>query len=344
LAIESATPFFRRGYLLVDLFFILSGFIISYTRDAGSMRVMSRREVYDFYVARIARIYPLHAFCLCAIVAATLSLSLLHGWRHAQGVANPFDPAAIRSFVEELLLVQAWIPDAPRWNVPSWSISAELFAYLLFPLVLLLRHHVQRWVFSILLGLPAAFYTGVLLTGGSLDIIAGLAPLRCLSGFSIGIFLCERRSAVTRWSDGMVAFGQLAAVAGSMAVLATPCPDPVIIPFFALLVIATWEDRGPLRSLLLHRPLLQSGELSYSVYLTHVGLIAIVFPIWFALNARVSLNPDLARSLYIAVCLVLVIIVSRWTHAHVEEKGRRVVRRLLGGRSRRAPRGASVQS
>ena len=236
------------------------------------MRVMSRSEAHDFYVARFARVYPLHVFCLCVIVATTLSLSLMHSWRHAESLKVAVDPAAARSFVEELLLIQAWIPSAPRWNIPSWSISAELFAYVLFPFILLLRHHAPRLASFLLLALPLAFYVDVLMGTGSLDIIAGLAPLRCLSGFMIG---CKSAAAA-------------AAAAAAASVLAVRCPDPVIIPFFALLVIATWEDRGPLRPLLLRHSLMRSGELSYSVYLNHVGLIAIAFPIFSALNARVQ--------------------------------------------------------
>lgn len=329
LPVESTTAFFNRCYLLVDLFFILSGFIISYTRDAGSLRVMSRGEARDFYVIRLARIYPLHVFCLCGALVATIGLWLVRRWHHAELGTTVVDAAAARSFIEEILLVQAWIPGAPRWNIPSWSISAELFAYLTFPLILLARHHLPRLTSCLLLMLPLAFYLVVMLRTGSLDIIAGAAPLRCLSGFMIGVLLCEYRQGVASWPNGVIAACQCLAVVAIVAVLATPCPDPVIIPFFALLVIVTWEDRGPLRAVLFHRTLIRSGELSYSVYLNHVGVIAVALPVWYAVMARVSGDADLARAVYISICLAVIVLVSRWTSIHIEERGRQFIRRSL---------------
>lgn len=329
LAIETETPFFARCYLLVDLFFILSGFIISYTRETGSMRVMKGREVYDFYVARIARVYPLHLFCLFISVVLTLLFGLVHGARHAGKLNLAIDSAGEWSFVAELFLVQSWIPGTPRWNIPSWSISAEMFSYLLFPLVLFARHHLPRPMSWLMLALPIGFYGAVLGGTESLDIIAGLAPLRCLSGFFLGMILCEHRHWTARWSDSVIALSQGAGLAGSITVLATRCPDPLIIPFFTLIVFSTWQDRGPLHWLLVRRPLLRSGELSYSVYLTHVELIGVAIPMWYAVTIRIPLPPDEGRIIYIVGCFAAIVVVSNWTHSHIEQQGRRVVRRLL---------------
>lgn len=335
LAIETATPFFERGYLLVDLFFILSGFVISLTSDADRTRPFTGQEVRQFYAARVARIYPLHLFCLCFVVAATLALAQLRQWHHPGAPAPWIDAGAARSLVAELFLVQAWIPGAPHWNIPSWSISAELVAYAAFPLILVLRARLPRLAPWLLAFLPLAFYLSVLLGSGSLDIIAGLAPLRCLGGFMIGIILYDLRHATASWSDGMVAGCQLVAVAGIVAVLATRCPDPVVIPPFALLVIATWQDRGPVPRLLRHRVFSRSGELSYSIYLTHVCLIGIIVPLWYSLMARVGLRDDMSRIALIAVCVAAVLMASQWTYAHVEQTGRRRLRQLFSRPARR---------
>ena len=61
-AFERYTPAFTRSYLFVDLFFILSGFIISYVNDAGRAKGVSLGEMRSFMRARVARLYPLHFF------------------------------------------------------------------------------------------------------------------------------------------------------------------------------------------------------------------------------------------------------------------------------------------
>ena len=63
LGFETATNFFEQSYLMVDLFFILSGFIISFTARPDG-RTMARQECRKFYRMRVARIFPLHVFCL----------------------------------------------------------------------------------------------------------------------------------------------------------------------------------------------------------------------------------------------------------------------------------------
>ena len=333
LRIEVATSFFDRGYLLVDLFFVLSGFVISLTSDADRTVPFNATETRDFYVARLARVYPLHVFCLCYVTACMLAVAALRQWHH--GTVGQFDPKAAQSFVEELLLVQAWIAGAPRWNIPSWSISAEAFAYAVFPLLVALDVRLPRLARGLLLLFPLGFYLWVWRGGGSLDFITGAAPFRCLAGFTLGMALFHLRWTVAGWSGRMLAACQFISAAGVILVLAIPTPDPLVIPFFALLVIATWQDRGPLPALLCNRFLLWSGEVSYSVYLNHVCLIALVTPVWYWVAIRAGLPSDLARLLLIATCFAAVLIVSQWTYTHVERSSRRYLRRRLLRRTRR---------
>lgn len=65
LPFENWSPFLSRGYLMVDLFFILSGFIISYVYNRPDMAVM---KTGNFLIKRIIRLYPLHVFCLFLFV------------------------------------------------------------------------------------------------------------------------------------------------------------------------------------------------------------------------------------------------------------------------------------
>ena len=113
--------FLRNGTTAVSLFFLLSGFILSYTYLE---RLDSGRAVYNFWVARFARIYPVYLLSMLIALPFYIHLS-----------------APIKLAV--LAMVQAWNPFHPEWggawNYPAWSLSVEAFFYLVFPFF-------QKWI------------------------------------------------------------------------------------------------------------------------------------------------------------------------------------------------------
>ncbi|MBW8882454.1 MAG: acyltransferase, partial [Asticcacaulis sp.] len=114
-----------KGYLGVELFFVLSGFILSHVYlEAFRTGRFSYR---DFLWARLARIYPLH-------LAITAGLGLLILALAVAGVHAGDKLVVWSSLPAQLTLTQAWgLAPHGGWNHPSWSISAEWFAYLTFP-------------------------------------------------------------------------------------------------------------------------------------------------------------------------------------------------------------------
>lgn len=117
-----------RGYLGVDLFFVLSGFVIAY-RYGG--RIPGRRSYAAYVLRRLGRIYPLH-------LVTFLILAAVAQWGSSVGVdlgeSSYYEVDA--RVLYNLLLVQAWgVTNEPSWNLPSWSISVEWLAYLAFPLL-----------------------------------------------------------------------------------------------------------------------------------------------------------------------------------------------------------------
>lgn len=115
-----------KGYLGVELFFVLSGFILSHVY--AEARTAGRFRYGGFIWARVARIYPLHLLTTLAMGA----LALLAG---AIGAAVEHDVANPAALPANLLLVHAWgVLPSGSWNHPSWSVSAEWAAYLAFPL------------------------------------------------------------------------------------------------------------------------------------------------------------------------------------------------------------------
>ena len=114
--------FFVHGYLAVDLFFILSGFVMALTYGGAFEAGISSRAYLDFLGKRLGRVYPLYI----ALTAAVAVLSYA-----GIGTVNPPSPVDLASNV---LLIQAW-GIADSIDVPAWSISTEFAAYLLFPLL-----------------------------------------------------------------------------------------------------------------------------------------------------------------------------------------------------------------
>lgn len=110
------------GSAAVGLFFVLSGFVLSHAYRGANTTTDPRR----FYLARFARIWPLHAVCLALVFVAP-------------GFQGPPQSAAEwGSVTMHALLLQAWSTDirfAHAWNGPAWSLSVEAFFYVLFPML-----------------------------------------------------------------------------------------------------------------------------------------------------------------------------------------------------------------
>ncbi len=117
------------GYLGVPFFFMLSGYILthSYASTPEKAAIINKKQ---FWWKRFARVYPLYIFSLLINIPSAVSHSVgLHG---AAGAAERLIP----TFAASALMVQSWSPYLlGEWNRPSWSLSAEAFFYLVFPLV-----------------------------------------------------------------------------------------------------------------------------------------------------------------------------------------------------------------
>jgi peptidoglycan/LPS O-acetylase OafA/YrhL len=267
---------FAKGYLAVDLFFILSGFVLWYNY-ADRLRAGGPGEAGAFLWRRIARIWPLHAFILALFVA--FSLVLVTTGRDSS--AYPFAELPLH-----LLLVQNWgFTSELRWNDPAWSISTELAAYLVFPLVVL----AARWerlptpallaVGAALLGaIPLLFWAhGETVLGAR---IPQLGLPRCLLEFALGNLLCLfwLRSRGHRHA-GRIALAACAAIL--LAALGLGWAETVFLPAaFLAGLLALALGRGVLARTLGGAIPRYLGEISYSTYLAHTFLF-LVFKLAF---------------------------------------------------------------
>jgi peptidoglycan/LPS O-acetylase OafA/YrhL len=258
-----AMPLFARGYLMVDLFFILSGFVISigyYDRVMGSG---GTRQYGDFLVNRLARVWPLHL-----VVMLVFTARFLVHISGTQGVA--LTPA---NLITNIFMIQSWGWGAQPIAGNSWSVSTEVAAYLLFPLIAWLAVSRRTW------GLVAAAGALLLLVAssgrgasGPMDVIDSdtvLTLLRCLAGFALGVvaWRCMGR----RWCRALLDRPASFACVGIALGLAFLIPggDLAVIALLPLLVLSCAYDRPMVRALLANPLSVHLGLISYSIYLWH---------------------------------------------------------------------------
>lgn len=287
--------FFAKGYLAVDFFFLLSGFVI-WLSWGPRLREAGWREVPRFLQKRIARIWPLHVVVLGGTVALALALA-------ATGRAN----AAEYPFGElplHVVLLQNWgFTDRLAWNDPAWSISCELAAYLAFPLLVRAVdwRTLPAWLVA---GAAAAFL--VILAAAMHDQptlghdIARFGLVRCLAEFAAGSAVC---ALWLRWKTApmlpaLLAFGLSAtAFAGWIAGV----PETLAIPFaFVTLLLGLAMTSGLRGNPLDAAPLHYLGEISYATYLSHFMLF-VVFKLVFVDDAHAV--PPMLVALYLAMVL-----------------------------------------
>ena len=253
-----------KGYLGVELFFTLSGFILCHVYLQGFGE--GRFKYADFLWARLARIYPVH-------LATLAGLGVLAGVATALGLHAGDKLLIWSSLIPNLLLVQAWglAPDG-GWNHPSWSISAEWFAYLAFPAFAMLAWRLRR---RPLIAVAAACLL-VIVMQEAFGRIAGFpltkatilwGALRIVPCFALGCavnLLWRAKPLVTRIEATVVTLSGLIA---AFAFAAVDSPDwASVIAFGALIYgMACLSSTGSRR---LTAPVfVYLGEVSFAVYM-----------------------------------------------------------------------------
>lgn len=269
---DAFKPFYLAG--AVPFFFVLSGFILT---TVG----MRDRSWGQFFIARIARIWPAHIAAIALLTVAFWPWSL-----------DYFKPGqALQVLVAHALLIQAWFPNRAMWgglNGVSWSISAEMFFYALFPFLYAAMEKRPFLMFGCVTAACVLFVTVVSLTVPSIESewTGSISPLTGLWSFSTGVVAGTIVKGRARsWTMGAWKWSLVEALAFSLAALANllaanlpPSEIPGLnvfyrdmgaAPAYALLIGILAISNGIASKGLSSAAFVYLGEISFSFYLVH---------------------------------------------------------------------------
>jgi peptidoglycan/LPS O-acetylase OafA/YrhL len=322
------------GYVWVGLFYVLSGFVLARAHPAP----MAAAERRAFWAARVARLYP--AYLLAFALAAPFALER---WE-AGGPLAAAKAAAVAAAA--LLLVQAWLPPIARlWNAPGWSTSVVLAFYVAFPLAAARLARLSRaglWgalagAWALTLAFPLA-WLALRPDGAVADYSWGepawLAALKFhpvaragefLAGVALGL-LHHRGLALRREVAALAAPAALAAACALLAWGGAPyvlLHNGLLVPLFALAVLALAEGAGPLARVLGSSPARSLGDAAFALY-------ALQEPLWLWAR-RLEGSPGAPATpafvlAYTAAAIAAALAISRG----LERPARRALRSLLG--------------
>jgi peptidoglycan/LPS O-acetylase OafA/YrhL len=300
----------HHGDMGVDLFFVLSGFVLAYNYHDAFPQVTGT-SYFRFLWLRLARIYPVHCAGL-AVWGMFLIANLV--LKHSE-VSQQFFGA--RALLAQLLLVQSWsVPMVMSWNYPAWSISMEWLAYLAFPFLI-------RFVAKSTSVAAPLFGLAVLGLGAPLLMTTPAGHfVRIGTEFTAGclLYLLYSRGCGVR-----LPWGWISSLVFLFVVVAATQLGGWILPFLIILVYSLTFNRGPAATICGSRPCVYLGRISYSVYIMHAAAITachVLLPL-----ARFQESSFFVRSSVIEAYILTIALSGVLAYHLVEEPCRRRMRK-----------------
>ncbi|RTE90259.1 acyltransferase [Bradyrhizobium sp. LVM 105] len=339
----SFLPLTRHAYLFVDFFFVLSGFVIASNYRS---RLAEGFGIGRFLLLRLGRIYPLHLVTLLLFIPV-------------DAAKDGIGPNLLQAIVTNLLLLQGLGVNPQNWlNFASWSISAEFAAYVIFAAVVSrIGPTIWPWLLPIIAG-PIVLAT---ISPDGMNATYDYGLVRCLYGFALGVLSFDLRERFTVLRAGLTPFGETLLETASLLLVigyvsaagrsaALQVGSPVV---FTLVVLVFAREAGAVSRRLTMPFMLVVGTLTYSIYMLHPLVRAVVRAILMVVERLghtnlfvssalssgheptkvVSIDGSLwlGDLLQIAM-LLLTVLLSVATYRLVEEPGRNWVRRLVDRR------------
>ena len=319
-------PLLEPAWFAVDMFFVMSGFVMAHVHGAAFGAGLRAAALRHFFAARVARLVPVHFFAL-----AVMAIGILPFVLHRPEFTSPHGRFAWTAGVASLLMLHGpWIAQR-TWNYPAWSVSAEMHAYLVFPLLAPLIARLQgRGAVALTAAcvlVPFGVYHFGLAaethpTNGSM-VLARVLPL-----FVAGMALHRLRAAPAMRSSAVAC---VAFVLVPMLLL-DPATSALAVLAAPVVLLSTLGHPG-VRAALSRPAVVWLGAISYSLYMTHAlvemfGIDIAVRRLARSFHLDIVADP-LASTALLLAALGAAVLLGAATWRWIEVPGRRLVLRLL---------------
>jgi len=337
----NSTELFNNGPILVDLFFVFSGFLMFYLYD-GHINTGAQGKA--FIKRRIARIYPIHFVMLMVAVLYAFARIVAHWLGFATltpGEILPFQPGAAetwQSFAAHLTLTQSMgLHDQLSFNIPSWTVSVEFWTYFVFLGMMVWARPKKPIHFMVIAALIAVNYYVLSGLKPDMNFHYDLGFWRCLGGFFTGVLVAYiyrlalpgfKRLDLNRWLATLIELVVLSIMVGFVIYFPGKAQF-FIAPIAFIFVLGFAFDMGGVSRLMGTRPLRYLGRISYSIYMVHI-LVSLFFSIGAEMVFPKILGPAwnvtlIYGDLLMIPYLLIVITLSHFTYKYVEMPGRKAI-------------------
>jgi len=330
--------FFRGSWLFVELFFVLSGFVLTH-----GYAFKENITFKQFAISRTFRIFPLHIAMLLVFLALEVGklIAVQYGLHFNSGVFS--GPTAIKEIIPNLFLLQSWTEyTRESFNIPSWSLSIEYYVYMLFFVTLFLRNSARIILWLSIVSVVAylvlhdiAFFTGSVERG--------------LYSFFIGaltyILYKNIKNYTHKVPSFIFTFFELVCVILVAFIVTLDEENYSIIGslLFSFTILVFSFEKGFFSHFFKHKVLAFLGKLSYSIYMTHMAIWVCTMALFLVLqkitgfnfipmieNVRfIDLGSVSLNNIAALVNLSLILLVSYFTYEKIEVKGQEVGKKLI---------------
>lgn len=336
-------PFFRRDEVLLNFFFVLSGFVLAHTY--GMKPSLSFRS---FFISRVFRLYPLHLAMLgLFILFETVRWIAYKKGFYLNNV--PFTGLfAPREILPNLFLVQAWttLTETMSFNYPSWTISIEFYIYMLFGALCMLSMRNRFLAFAAI-----SLVAFVLIFSENEPLVErAMLGLSCFFAGNITyvVYLLIRDRFVPRpWLMTVLECAMMYATYW-IVMNDFDYRSPFGSLTFCGLVLLFAFEGGMVSALLKTSVFVLLGKLSYSIYMTHAAVLFCLVTVFIVAQkvTGVELAPMidgqrfmdtgsmLANNIFVVAVAVSCVVVAAFAHKYIEMKGYELGKRVVGGAGR----------
>ena len=318
-----------QGSIFVDYFFVLSGFVMAH---AYTHKIEGGLRALEFIKLRVIRLYPLHLVLL--IIWSLYVLAKAYAFFGLGIGSNPFVMNNWFTFLSNLLLINSMgVNDTLSWNYPAWSISVELFTYIVFFIFVYYRR--LNSTVSLML-VSALSYTALyVLTQEDNTLLSTYKYgfVRCLGGFFLGTvtYRLSKKIKLLGARRVLANFFELTSLSLMLVCVYLSGSSKLFqllsfSSFAFMILVFSIQSQGILSRILEFKALLFVGKISYSIYLIHALIFALACNIYqYILKLPVVIvEPDIRyvdvwyADIINFLCISITLILSSYTYKYIE--------------------------